>query len=86
MKSLLIVFILLASADSMAADKKKQVKSEDKKILVPQEELKKDTGGAPCQLTQEQLLKQLDEKKKAQDASGKALGLQGLGSPGCSVK
>lgn len=92
MKNLLIASLLIISTSAFAAEAKKDQhsghhteKSDDPKIKVPVVELKKDTSSAPCQQTQEQIMKELEEKKKAA-SSGKTAGLQGLGTPGCTVK
>lgn len=89
MKMFLILSMLVVSLSSFGAGEKNGSKKNDKKILAPQEEVKKDTTAAPCQQTQEEIMKQLEEKQKAQSkasSEGKSLGLQGLGTPGCAVK
>jgi len=91
MKSFLILSLLVVSFSSFSASagEKYGTKKNDKKILVSQPEVKKDTTAAPCQQTQEEIMKQLEEKQKAQSkasSEGKSLGLQGLGTPGCAVK
>ncbi len=91
MKNLLIAtsfcLSLIFSFANAGEAKKDVAKNGDPKIKVPVVELKKDNSAAPCQLTQEQLLKQLEDKKKAESSIGsKTAGLQGLGTAGCSVK
>lgn len=75
------------ATDAKKAEKKNHTKAEETKNVPPQVQAKEKSEG-PCQLTQEQLMKQLEEKQKAQAATGKtAPGLQGLGATtGCKVK
>ncbi len=88
MKNLLITALFVFSFATNSSEAKKETpKNGEAKVKVPQVELKKDSSGAPCQLTQEQILKQLEDKKKLESSTGnKTAGLQGLGTPGCSVK
>lgn len=93
MKKSLIISLVLVSLGAFANDakktetKKNHTKAEETKNVPPQVQAK-EKSEEPCQLTQEQLMKQLEEKQKAQAATGKtAPGLQGLGATtGCKVK
>lgn len=82
--STFLVYTLIASADEKAVIIKKNTKSKslviDKKIKNKNEKKIE----APCD-KKEDILKKLEEKRKAQAESGKGFNLQG-GDTGCSVK
>lgn len=85
MKKVLLMSLVLVSFSGFAADAKKNVTTKESKNVPPQVQAK-EKSEVPCATTQEEIMKQLEEKKKAEQASGKAPSLQGLGSTGCKVK
>lgn len=84
MRLLVVVALLLAFVSFMAGAKDAAKKAKAKKAVVTTEAEKK--AGAPCE-TKEDILKKLEEEKKAKEAGEKpkAFSLQG-GNTGCSVK
>jgi hypothetical protein len=86
MKKILLVSLMLVSIPSFANEAKKVSHKNEVSKNVPPQVQAKEKSEVPCATTQEQIMKELEEKKKAQQASGKAPSLQGLGSTGCKVK
>ena len=87
MKKFLTVVMMSVSLCGFASDKKPSAIKAESKNKAPQETVK---ASPPCATTQEEIMKQIEEKKKAQanSADTKTAGLQGLGAAttGCKVK
>lgn len=81
MKNLMMISLLILSCEVLAKDKvatkaKVAIKKNETKAMAKVE--------APCD-SKEDLIKKLEEKKKAEGAASKAFSLQG-GDTGCKVK
>ena len=83
MKTFLILSLVILSTNVYSQSTKA------KKAVIPesaQKNLAAKTPEAPCAKSKEDVLKKLEEKKKAQEAAGKGFALQGAKDTGCSVK
>lgn len=87
MKKILTFVVMTLAMSSYASDKKPTAERVESKNKAPQETVK---ASPPCATTQEEIMKQIEEKKKANanSAETKTAGLQGLGAAttGCKVK
>ena len=81
MKIFCMIFLATFSLGACAKENKTPVNKTDKPALNKAADKKAE---APCD-SKEDILKKLEEKKKAEEAAGKAFSLQG-GNTGCSVK
>ncbi|MDD4975597.1 MAG: hypothetical protein PHY93_14670 [Bacteriovorax sp.] len=85
MRYLLMTALMLFSFSACSKEEAKSV--EAKKVEIKTDKVSKTTEAvvpAPCD-SKEDILKKLEEKKKAEAESGKGFSLQG-GNTGCSVK
>ncbi len=84
----LFIFILFTFFGCLSFSSEQVAIKEVVKKVTKKQKVKKKAGisnsSAPCD-SKEDVLKKLEEKKKAESASGKAFSLQGA-STGCSVK
>lgn len=82
MKSLILISFTILAMNSFAAEKDKKIQAQPKGKITANAKAE-----APCD-SKEDILKKLEEKKKAQESAAKpkAFSLQGGGDTGCSVK
>ncbi|MBC7714662.1 MAG: hypothetical protein H7177_15050 [Rhizobacter sp.] len=92
MKSILILSLTILSLNTFAQSTKavQAVVPESAQITknhkrMKKEEAAKKAAEAPCD-TKEDVLKKLEEKKKASTESGKGFSLQGKTDTGCTIK
>ncbi len=83
MKKLVILSLMLVSVSAFSASTKavRAVVPESAQIVKD-----KKIAEAPCDDTKEDLLKKLEEKKKAQAKANKGFSLQGSTDTGCTIK
>lgn len=87
MKILVLISFTLLTVNSFAAEKKAKPETKKAQAVTQEKSAAKAVAEAPCD-SKEDLLKKLEEKKKAQESAAKpqAFSLQGGGDTGCSVK
>ena len=77
MKLAILISLIVFSFSACSKEKKKPVIEEEKKVEAAK--------AVPCD-SKEDILKKLEEKKKAESEKGKGFSLQGGNDTGCKVK